>query len=135
VLVYLDTNIVVYLTETVPPYTAAAEAAIDELLDERHLLVVSHLVRMECKVGALTSGDPELILKYGLFFTEGVHSMLGLPPKTFDLAAEIRATYRIGAVDALHLATAIVGGCDAFLTNDIRLSAFPDITMMMLTPN
>jgi predicted nucleic acid-binding protein len=34
--------------------------------------------------------------------------------------------------DSLHLAAAVEGGCDRFLTNDARLSRFPDIPVEVL---
>ena len=40
----------------------------------------------------------------------------------FDLATELRAEHGIKTPDALHLAAAIHGGCDALWTNDKRLA-------------
>jgi len=34
--------------------------------------------------------------------------------------------------DSIHLAAAVEAGCDRFLTNDTRLSKFPDITVEVL---
>jgi len=50
-----------------------------------------------------------------------------------DRAAQIRAVHRYRSLDALHLATAIEAGCGLFLTNDQRLSNFPDIPVEVLT--
>jgi predicted nucleic acid-binding protein len=38
------------------------------------------------------------------------------------------------APDAIHLAAAVVSGCDVFLTNDYRLNRFPDIAMDVIQP-
>ena len=49
-------------------------------------------------------------------------------------AAQIRAKHKsFQAMDAIQLATAIVGGCDIFLTNDKRLKQFTEITCLTLT--
>jgi hypothetical protein len=34
--------------------------------------------------------------------------------------------------DSLHLTGAVEAGCNRFLTNDRRLSAFPDVTVEVL---
>ncbi|WP_295455473.1 PIN domain-containing protein [uncultured Thiodictyon sp.] len=39
----------------------------------------------------------------------------------FDLATDLRARYRLKTADAMHLAAAIIYGCDEFWTNDRRL--------------
>lgn len=41
----------------------------------------------------------------------------------FDRAAELRAHHNIRTPDAIHLAAALIHGCDEFWTNDDRLSA------------
>ncbi len=46
--------------------------------------------------------------------------------------AQIRADYNYEVVDSLHLPTAIVGNCDLFLTNDVRLAGFPGIPVEIL---
>jgi len=49
-----------------------------------------------------------------------------------DRAAAIRAAHNLKPLDSLHLAAAIVHGCTRFLTNDNRLSRFPDIPVEVL---
>ncbi|HJT34291.1 MAG TPA: hypothetical protein VJ783_19765 [Pirellulales bacterium] len=41
-------------------------------------------------------------------------------------------TFNFKLGDSLHLATAVEGGCDRFLTNDNRLSHFTDIVVEVL---
>ena len=47
-------------------------------------------------------------------------------------AAELRATHNLKTPDALHLATAIVSGADAFLTNDKGFKRVDEITILVL---
>ncbi|MCI5218746.1 MAG: PIN domain-containing protein [Candidatus Electrothrix sp. LOE2] len=42
--------------------------------------------------------------------------------EVFDKATELRAQYSLKTPDAIHLAAALVSGCDVFLTNDLRLN-------------
>jgi predicted nucleic acid-binding protein len=44
---------------------------------------------------------------------------------------ERACNYKLG--DSLHLAAAIESGCGIFLTNDLRLSGFPDIPVEVLS--
>lgn len=49
-----------------------------------------------------------------------------------DRATEIRARYRCGVADSVHLAAALASGCDLFPTNDLRLTGFPDMQAVMV---
>ena len=52
-----------------------------------------------------------------------------------DLAAGLRAHHALRTPDALHVATALATGCDAFLTNDAtlrRVTALPVISLASL---
>ncbi len=55
--------------------------------------------------------------------------MVPLTTAVYDRATVIRATHGIKSLDAIHLAAALEGGCDIFLTNDVRLSSFHDLTV------
>jgi predicted nucleic acid-binding protein len=48
------------------------------------------------------------------------------------LAADLRARYNLTTPDALHLATAIEAGCEAFLTNDLDLRRVEEIRVPAL---
>ena len=49
-----------------------------------------------------------------------------------EQAAYLRAAYRLRTPDALHLATAITTGCQAFLTNDKALKRVTEIPVLVL---
>jgi predicted nucleic acid-binding protein len=132
VLIYLDSNIVIYLVEDMPDFTPRADALVASLADGGHQLAVSHLVRMECRTGAMLSGAPAILEDYDEFFADVQHQVLELTSAVFDLAAELRAQHGIAAMDALHLATALVAGCDAFATNDDHLPSLPELPIVPL---
>ena len=52
---------------------------------------------------------------------ESIHNPI--TTETFDLATELRGLHGTKTPDALHLAAAILGGCQEFWTNDHRLTA------------
>ncbi len=49
-----------------------------------------------------------------------------------ESAADLRAHYNLKTPDALHVATAITAGCDAFLTNDLGLKRVTEIAVLVL---
>ena len=129
--VYLDTAPVIYLVEEVPNYA--------ELVDRRVsvadvLQVASDLTRMECRVKPLREGNTALLQDYNDYFAEVVEEIVVLSRAVIDRATDIRARYGFRTPDAIHLAAAVVSGCDVFITNDYRLHRFPDIAIDVIQP-
>lgn len=131
-LVYLDTNVVIYLVEGTPRLGDLARVRLAELKAGGHVLTVSHLVRMEARIGALKSRDDLLLAEYDLLFREGGLHLTEITGSVFDTAARIRAEGGYATPDALHLAAAVGGGCEAFLTNDGRLQGFEELKVEVL---
>lgn len=48
-------------------------------------------------------------------------------------AARLRAVTNLRLPDAIHGATAILSGCQTFLTNDRRLAALPGVDVVLLS--
>jgi uncharacterized protein len=131
--VFLDTNLVIYLIEQPPVWGARTSVHIRAVRDAGDTLALSELVRMECRVGPLVQNDVALLAQYDAFF-EGFDILVAAISRSVcDRATQIRATHRYRSLDALHLAAAIEAGCGLFLTNDQRLSSFPDIPVEILT--
>jgi predicted nucleic acid-binding protein len=128
-MVFLDTCPVIYLIEQPPTWGPRTTARVAALLAAGERLAVSDLIRMECQVGPLKSGDQLLLVKFTTFFASPDVQVLPVSAAVCDRAAHIRANYGFKALDALHLAAAVEHGCITFLTNDARLSGFPDITV------
>jgi predicted nucleic acid-binding protein len=89
---------------------------------------------MECRVKPLREGNTALLQDYDDYFAEVVEETVVLSRAVIDRATDIRARYGFRTPDALHLAAAVVSGCDVFLTNDYRLNRFPDIAMDVIQP-
>lgn len=73
-------------------------------------------------VWPIRQGDEELLDQFDGFFSSQDIERLAIQTDTFELATELRARHGTKTPDALHLATAILGGCDEFWTNDHRLT-------------
>jgi predicted nucleic acid-binding protein len=126
-LIYLDSVIVIYaiegdaaLQQSVKSRIAAASITGDQF-------ATSDLTRLECLIRPLRLKDTRLRAAFTQFLAGT--AVLGLSPPVFDLAAQARADHRLSVTDALHLATAILGNCGLFLTNDARLAKFPQIAV------
>jgi predicted nucleic acid-binding protein len=50
-----------------------------------------------------------------------------------ERASELRAKYNVRAPDAIHAATSIVEGADAFITNDTRLKRIAEVNVLLLS--
>jgi uncharacterized protein len=122
--IYLDSVVLIYLVEQCPPWFTRIRT---RLTTASVQIVVSDLTRMECRVKPLAVGDTVLLAAFDAAF--GGSELAPITSAVFDRATRIRAVTRFKTPDSIHLAAALESGCDVFLTNDTRLSAFTDIAV------
>jgi predicted nucleic acid-binding protein len=132
-IVFLDTNIVIYAVENPPTLGAPATARLGAARSAGDSFMVSDLIRMECLVGPLRSGNAALEVQFRAFFASAGVQVVPITAATCDRAAQIRATMAFRPMDALHLAAAVTHGAHAFLTNDTRLNAFTALAVEVLS--
>lgn len=119
--IYLDSCLLVYAVEDDPVFGPTTKQRLAQAADtEDAVLAISPLVRLECLVGPMKSGDRSLRLRYERALS--LLRLLDMPPAVYDGAAELRARYGLRTPDALHLACAQHHGCRALWTNDDRLA-------------
>lgn len=94
----------------------------------------SDLTRLECRVKPLSLGATKSLADMDAFFARPDVLFVPITTAVFDRATAIRASFNFKLGDSLHLAAAVEAGCDRFLTNDNRLSAFPDVAIEILPP-
>lgn len=131
-LIYPDSNIVIYLIEQPVSFGTRASARIAAAAAAGDRIVVSDLTRLECRANAVASGDQDTLAQYDAFFSQAVERIMPLTTAVCDRATIIRGQHRFKTPDALHLAAAVEAGCQLFLTNDTRLSGFADIAVETL---
>ena len=124
-MICLDANCVIYLVEQTPIWGPKISARLAKVIMDGHAIDMSDLTRTECLTGPLKVGDAAILSDYQRFFSHADVTMLPLNPAVCERAAEIRAASRmsIKVPDALHIAAAIIHGCDLFLTHDTQLLA------------
>jgi predicted nucleic acid-binding protein len=131
--VFLDANIVIYLIERTPDRGLAAAKCIQNLIAQGQRLVVSDLVRMECRVRPLRLNDAVTLSAFDGYFSSEDVDVTTITAAVCDRAAAIRAQYNFHPMDSLHLAAAVEHGCQRFLTHDLRLQSFSDINIEVLS--
>ena len=124
--IYTDAAPVIYLVERRPLYAEYLDA---RLSIPGNVLVASELTRMECLVLPIREGNYGVIHEFDDYFAIRVDEMVPLTRDVIDAATLIRARYGFGTPDAIHLAAALVSGCDVFLTNDNRLARFSEMSV------
>ena len=132
-LIYLDTNIVIYAVENPAQFGPKAQARLQAAQARGDSLVFSDLVRLECRCHPIGAGDAAVLALYDSFFALPDLTRAAITTAVFDRATEIRAFYSFKVPDAVHVAAAVESGCGAFLTHDTRLARFTGLSVEVLT--
>jgi predicted nucleic acid-binding protein len=128
--IYLDSAVIIYLIEYVAPYASALEA---RLAEPDTIQVCSDLSRLECRMKPIRDREMALLTAFDSYFSEIIVEIIPLSRQVIDQATELRARYGFRTPDAIHLAAALVSGCDLFLTNDHRLDKCTDMRVEVLS--
>ncbi len=119
--VYLDANVIIYLTEGNPAFKATIEGLFTEIEQAGARIITSELTYTEVLVVPFRTGDAQLARAYE-HLMETLIEPLPIRRNDLFLAAKLRAsTPKLRTPDALHLATAIHAEADIFVTGDAAL--------------
>jgi uncharacterized protein len=129
---YLDSVIIIYAVEGLPPFRARALARLAASMTTGDPMAVSDLTALECRVKPMRMGDVALLADYDAFLGSPNVTRVALSTSVYERATEIRARHNFKLGDSLHLAAAVEAGCQVFLTNDTRLGRFRDIVVDVL---
>jgi predicted nucleic acid-binding protein len=88
---------------------------------------ISDLTWLECRVRPIRMSDPVALANMEAFLSGSDVARVPMPTAVYERACRIRAVHNFQLADSLHLAAAVESGCGLFLTNDHRLSSFPDL--------
>ena len=132
-LVGFDTPPFIYFVERHPTYVAVLHRVFQRmnagLLDG----ITSVITLAEVLVHPKRTGDQQLeeVCKELLLRGQGLR-VLAIDPAIADVAADLRARYTIRTPDALQIASALVAGCQVFLTNDADLRRVTELRVLTL---
>ena len=128
-----DTAPLIYFVEQHPVYWGRMQS-IMQLVDAGHVAgVASTLALAEVLVQPLRARNNQLADQYEQVVANS--HFFRLEPITTTVArtaADLRARHQLRIPDALHIATALVAGCDAFLTNDGDLRRVTELPVLFL---
>ncbi len=131
-MIYCDSCVLIYWLDQVGPFHLRARSRFQALEAAKDRMAITHLTRLECRVGPWKRKEPAVLAVFDNFFARPDVQLLPITAAVFDRATQLRAEQGFKTPDALHLAAAIEASCDIFLTNDTRLSKCPDITIEVL---
>jgi len=130
--IYCDSVILIYFLEGTAAFQARASARLAALSAAGDRVVVSDLVRLECRMHPIRLGNVTALADYDTLFAQANVEWVPITTAVFDRATVIRATHNFKLGDSLHLAAAVEASCDSFLTKDHRLAGFTDIPVEVL---
>jgi predicted nucleic acid-binding protein len=131
---YLDSNILIYLVEGNVELGDLVLAAFREIETNNITLYTSEITVTECLNGAYRAGLEELAQKYlELLSSEEFIILLPVDSDVCIEASRIGAEHRLKTVDSIHLASATLAGCQAFLTNDGGFKSSKNVQTILLS--
>jgi predicted nucleic acid-binding protein len=130
----LDTCIFIYHFEANPDYVTLTRAVLNGIQEGRWKGIISAITFMELAVKPLQLGLPAMAQEYEMLLVNFPHlSVAEVTREIARRAARLRAEYRIKPADALQLATSMVCGATALVSNDKILSRLsPGIDVLLL---
>ena len=129
----LDTCVLIYHIERHPVYFPITQPLLAAVEDGYLAAVASILTLMEITVRPWQLQRSDVVQDYEEILTHFPN--LTLVDVTRDIArqaARLRAQYRLRPADALHVATALVFGATAFITNDRQLAQLRENVQVIL---
>ncbi len=132
-LLCVETAPFIYYTENRPIYFDKMQAIFDRMNHGQFEVLCSVITLSETLNKPIESNDQRLINAYNSLFenTYGI-TLVSVNKSIARRAAGLRARYNLKTPDALHIATALETGCQAFLTNDIALKRVTEMQVLVL---
>jgi predicted nucleic acid-binding protein len=132
--IYLDTNIFIYALEGYAEFVDELTTLFENIDVGNMRAVTSELTLAEILVRPFIDGNRERQIVYQQALqTSEVLQVIPVRRDVLVEAARLRSVANLRLPDAIHAATAILTGCETFLTNDRRLLTIPGIEVVVLS--
>lgn len=129
----LDSSIFIYHLEDHPRYAPLTEIIFDALEKGKNRGVTSYLTLMEIITKPKSEGLLQVARDYEYYLTTFPNlTFYEMGLEVARKASDLRATERIKSPDAIQLATAILYGATAFLTNDRIFERIKEMDILIL---
>ena len=131
--IFLDTNPIIYYLQHNTEFGETVKAFLIAMRKERAQFVSSDITIEEYCVYPYREKNTALIDSFDQFVSLSEMEIVYTSEVIAKKAAQIRAEFTaFKAMDALQLATAVISGCDCFLTNDKQLQQFTEIKVHLI---
>lgn len=132
-LVGLDTSIWIYHFEGHPRYSRIVGQILQAVTAGRPRAIVSVVTVMECTVRPHRLNQPTVATQYEAVLSQFPNSRLvDVTPAVARRAGQLRAAYSLTLADALQVATSLVAGATAWITNDQALRRLAPLIEILL---
>jgi predicted nucleic acid-binding protein len=128
----VDADVLIYLLENVEPRASLSTAVIDAVDDGGIRGSISTVAQVEVLVGPARSADPATFERTAEQLRDLPLDRTHLTAAIAEDAAWIRGRDGLGLADAIHVASARAAGATAFVTNNRRISARPELEIYYL---
>lgn len=130
---YIETAPLIYYVEVNPAYAAKMDAIVATIETTPIDAVSSVITLVEVLSHPMKLGDHRLVQEYrDILVNSSEFRLVPVTAQIAESAAEMRARYNLRTPDALHVASAVLTGCDAFLTNDTSFERITEIRILVL---
>ena len=122
--IYIDTNIFIYLIERVEPFYEQVSALFAAISEAGARLFTSEITVAECLHKPCRSQNTQLIAIYELLFEKSSDvTLLTLNGNVAKRAVAYGAPLGLKLIDAIHVVSALDGGCDVFVSTDKKFKS------------
>ena len=129
----LDAMSFIYHFEKKPHFGPITKALFAHIQAGKALAVISVLVAGEVLTGVKKAGDQEMILRYRHIFGTFPHlAVHDVDMRVMEKMSDLRAAYGLKTPDVIHMATALLNGAQAFVTNDAGLKRVNELDVLVL---
>lgn len=131
--IFLDTAPVIYYIERNAQYFAIVQPIFQEIQNGTFQAVSSPITLAECLILPTRQGLQKLQQDFTAVIVSGTNTFFQPSDTAVGCkTAEIRVKYNLKLPDALQISTAIVAGCDVFLTNDTALERVTELRVVTI---
>ena len=129
----IDTPAIIYFVEADLRYDQIVTEIFRRIAEGELFGVTSVISVTEVLTQPILKGDEELQKRYRdlLIYSRGFYTV-DIDAGMAEFAAHLRSRYHLRTPDALQLSAAVGLGCEAFLTNDMRLKRVTELKVMVL---
>jgi predicted nucleic acid-binding protein len=132
-LLAFDTAPIIYFIERHPAYVTIMREIFRRVVTANLRGCTSVITLTEVLTLPRRAGDVQVANTSIDLLVRGRDIMLvSIDPATADLAADLRARYRLRTADALQLAAAIRAGSQAIVTNDMTLRRVSELAVLVV---